>query len=102
MHKFSPEFLPQCDAEFVRFEAARKLVADEIRNFPKLFPACDVHFTRLQEERRRLQLLADRLTAFRAAATTDELPLIRPRDTVMTADGGKRYQPEPVSNWCFV
>ncbi|MGZ0188097.1 MAG: hypothetical protein ACKVH0_08860 [Alphaproteobacteria bacterium] len=97
MHQFSSKFLAQCDAELARIEVARKLVADEIRNFPTPFPAFDVHFTRLQEERRRLQLLADRLMAFRTAALTDELPLIHPRDTVMTADGGKRYQPEPVS-----
>ena len=54
-------------------------------------------FTRLSEERRRLQRLAAALAAFRQAALTQEPPLIHPRDTVFTEDGGKRYQPEPNS-----
>ncbi len=97
MLAISPRFLADCDAELARIEAVRIQIAAEIRAFPTPFPACDVHFTRLSEERLRLSRLAASLRAFKAAATASEPPLIHPRDTVFTPDGGKRYQPEPVA-----
>ena len=97
MYEVSADLVAVIDAERARIAEARAEVAREIREFPTPFPACDVHFTRLSEERRRLQRLAASLDVFAAAARADELPLIHPRDTVHTADGGKRYQPEPTS-----
>ena len=96
MHETSESLIAAAEAERARVAAAREEIAREIRAFPTPFPACDVHFTRLSEERRRLQRLAAGLDAFLAAARDEEPPLIHPRDTVFTADGGKRYQPEPV------
>lgn len=95
MFEISRALLADCVAELARIEAARKAVATEIRSFPTPFPACDVHFTRLSEERERLRRLATAMETFLASARQDEGPLLHPRDTVHTPDGGKRYQPEP-------
>ena len=97
MYEIPSGLLEAIDVERARIAEARSEVALEMRGFPTPFPACDVHFTRLAEERRRLARLAASLDAFAAAARADELPLIHPRDAVFTADGGKRYQPEPSS-----
>lgn len=96
MYQTDPKARAAAQSELARIEAARVDIAAEMRDFPTPFPACDVHFTRLSEERRRLQRLADGLKTYLAAAEAGEPPLIHPRDAVFTADGGKRYQPEPV------
>ncbi|MEQ9124411.1 MAG: hypothetical protein RIM80_17810 [Alphaproteobacteria bacterium] len=97
MLEISSRLLADVAAERRRIEAARRDIAREMRTFPTPFPACDVHFTRLSEERQRLQRMASALEAFEAAARAEEPPLIHPRDAVFTADGGKRYQPEPAN-----
>lgn len=91
----SESFLADCARMAAEIKKARKAVAAEIREFPTPFPACDVHFTRLSEERSRLQRMAQALDAFRAAASSEPMPLIHPRDTVFKPDGTKQYQPEP-------
>lgn len=95
MHEVPKTLLADIAEERARIEAARSEIAREMREFPTPFPACDVHFTRLSEERSRLKRLADSLAQFEAAARAEEPPLIHPRDTVFTPDGGKLYQPEP-------
>jgi len=97
MYEVPADLLGAIDVERARIAEARADVAREMREFPTPFPACDVHFTRLSEERQRLARLAASLDRFAEAARADELPLLHPRDAVFTADGGKRYQPEPTS-----
>lgn len=98
MYEASKTLMAGIATERARVEAARAEIAQEMREFPTPFPACDVHFTRLSEERTRLMRLAAALEAVEAAARAEEPPLLHPRDTVFTSDGGKRYQPEPVSD----
>ena len=96
MFEVSATMIAELEAEASRIEAARSAVAQEIRSFPTPFPACDIHFPRLQEERRRLQRMADAIEEMLVAACTDDTPLLHPRDAVFTASG-KHYQPEPVA-----